>query len=336
MLDGAHRRRRAVPGARVRGRAHPARGHGAQAPRIGPAPRPELLVLVLRGPRGRTAPAWCTATSANVLLTADGQVKVADFGLTRAVDDHATSTTVLGTVGYAAPELVGGAACRPRSDVYAVGIMAYEMFAAPPIRRAPGPAGRHRAREPVVPAERDRQGVSRLRRVRAAGHLPRRVQHRGRRRAAGPRPRRCDAPARSRGSAAPGGGGRRGLRSGFPLSTGHAEEAPTEAVGASTADSSGEEATEAMGPGVRTCPPRAISTLMQEAPEALGAPGTTPRRPSAPGGTSRRGRGRGARRLPEITAPDPARLRGGRHGHGGARQVRSAAHRSPHEPAVCA
>ncbi|MBX7556805.1 protein kinase [Streptomyces sp. tea 10] len=64
----------------------------------------------------------------NVLLTRGGQVKVADFGLTRAVDEHTTSTTVMGTVGYAAPELVGDGPVDQRSDVYAVGIMAYEML----------------------------------------------------------------------------------------------------------------------------------------------------------------------------------------------------------------
>nr|WP_255465733.1 Stk1 family PASTA domain-containing Ser/Thr kinase [Cellulomonas sp. APG4] len=66
----------------------------------------------------------------NVLLATDGRVKVADFGLARAVTEvTATATgTVLGTVAYLAPELVAHGASDPRTDVYAVGILLYEML----------------------------------------------------------------------------------------------------------------------------------------------------------------------------------------------------------------
>lgn len=90
----------------------------------------DLLVPVLRGlaQAHRIGLIHRDVKPENVLLTEDGQVKVADFGLMRAVDEHTASATVLGTVGYAAPELVGDGPVDQRSDVYAVGIMAYEML----------------------------------------------------------------------------------------------------------------------------------------------------------------------------------------------------------------
>ena len=66
----------------------------------------------------------------NVLLSSEGRVKVADFGLARAVTEvSATATgTVFGTVAYLAPELVAHGVSDPRTDVYAVGILLYEML----------------------------------------------------------------------------------------------------------------------------------------------------------------------------------------------------------------
>ncbi|MFF2656685.1 Stk1 family PASTA domain-containing Ser/Thr kinase [Kitasatospora sp. NPDC058032] len=73
----------------------------------------------------------------NVLITEDGLVKVADFGLVRvlnAADGTTTSTaatagTVLGTVSYLAPEQIRpGAETDQRVDVYAAGILLYEML----------------------------------------------------------------------------------------------------------------------------------------------------------------------------------------------------------------
>ena len=64
----------------------------------------------------------------NVLLGTDGQVKLADFGLARAVTTATTTKTLIGTVGYVAPELVTRAGADSRTDLYTVGIMFYEML----------------------------------------------------------------------------------------------------------------------------------------------------------------------------------------------------------------
>lgn len=65
----------------------------------------------------------------NVLVSRDGRIKVADFGLARAASQHTgTGATLLGTVAYVSPELVQGRHADERSDVYAVGIMAYELL----------------------------------------------------------------------------------------------------------------------------------------------------------------------------------------------------------------
>lgn len=66
----------------------------------------------------------------NVLISDDGDVKIADFGLVRAVAEaKITSTSViLGTAAYLSPEQVSTGDAGPRSDVYAVGILAYELL----------------------------------------------------------------------------------------------------------------------------------------------------------------------------------------------------------------
>jgi len=65
----------------------------------------------------------------NVILTDDGRVKVADFGLARAATSTtATTGVLLGTVAYLAPELVARGVADERSDVYAAGVMLFEML----------------------------------------------------------------------------------------------------------------------------------------------------------------------------------------------------------------
>ena len=304
----------------------------------------ELLVPVLRGlaRAHRTGLVHRDVKPENVLLTADGQVKVADFGLTRAVDDHTTSTTVLGTVGYAAPELVGDGPVDQRSDVYAVGIMAYEMLTGsrPYTGTALQVATAHVSRDVPAPS-----GI-------AAGVPPALDEFvlRATSRDASRRPadaaelldlalavrRSLPAPVDplSLGEAAT-----EVLAGSSHSPTGHPEEAPTEAVGAGTADGSGEEATEAMGHGVQDLPTEAIGTPTQEAfTEALGTPwheaptealGTGPHEAptevvGAYAGVPPRGHGTPILPAYEEDATGTVALT----------QVGSTAHRAPHEPRV--
>jgi len=68
----------------------------------------------------------------NVMIRAsDGEPKVADFGLARAFADSRVSQapgTVTGTVQYLAPEQIEGLSADPRTDLYAVGIVLYELL----------------------------------------------------------------------------------------------------------------------------------------------------------------------------------------------------------------
>jgi len=67
----------------------------------------------------------------NVILTDDGRIKVADFGLARAVTAPISTTAtneLLGTVAYLAPELVSHGHADARADVYAAGIMLFELL----------------------------------------------------------------------------------------------------------------------------------------------------------------------------------------------------------------
>jgi beta-lactam-binding protein with PASTA domain/tRNA A-37 threonylcarbamoyl transferase component Bud32 len=65
----------------------------------------------------------------NVILTDDGRIKVADFGLARAASTAtSTSGVLMGTVAYLAPELVARGVADARTDVYAVGVMLFEML----------------------------------------------------------------------------------------------------------------------------------------------------------------------------------------------------------------
>ena len=66
----------------------------------------------------------------NVLLADDGRIKIGDFGLARAATAQtAAGNALLGTIAYLSPELVTRGVADARSDIYAVGIMLYEMLA---------------------------------------------------------------------------------------------------------------------------------------------------------------------------------------------------------------
>jgi serine/threonine-protein kinase len=67
----------------------------------------------------------------NILLSDDGVVKVADFGLARAVESDAAATRtglMMGTVAYCAPEQISQGRADQRSDVYASGVVLFELL----------------------------------------------------------------------------------------------------------------------------------------------------------------------------------------------------------------
>lgn len=65
----------------------------------------------------------------NILLAHDGRIKIGDFGLARAATANtATGKALLGTIAYLSPELVTRGIADTRSDIYAVGIMLFEML----------------------------------------------------------------------------------------------------------------------------------------------------------------------------------------------------------------
>jgi serine/threonine protein kinase/beta-lactam-binding protein with PASTA domain len=78
----------------------------------------------------------------NVLVADDGMVKVGDFGLARAVEASpltATTGLLLGTVAYLAPEQVARGVADARADVYACGIMLFELLTGKPPYQGPTP-----------------------------------------------------------------------------------------------------------------------------------------------------------------------------------------------------
>lgn len=66
----------------------------------------------------------------NVLISDEGDVKLVDFGLVRAFAEAGITSTsvILGTAAYLSPEQVSNGSANPRSDVYSVGILAYELL----------------------------------------------------------------------------------------------------------------------------------------------------------------------------------------------------------------
>lgn len=79
----------------------------------------------------------------NVLIGDDGRVKVADFGLVRAVGTETSATgagALLGTVSYLAPEQIEHGTVDQRTDVYACGVVLYEMLTGQKPRSGSTPA----------------------------------------------------------------------------------------------------------------------------------------------------------------------------------------------------
>lgn len=101
----------------------------------GPMP-PHAVAAVLRPVLGGLAAAHRAGLvhrdvkPENVLISDDGDVKIADFGLVRAVAAAGITSTsvILGTAAYLSPEQVRDGNAGPRSDVYSTGILTYELL----------------------------------------------------------------------------------------------------------------------------------------------------------------------------------------------------------------
>src|SRR4051812_17414554 len=67
----------------------------------------------------------------NLLITPDGRVKITDFGIARIADQVPLTATgqVMGTVQYLSPEQASGRSASPTTDIYSLGIVAYESLA---------------------------------------------------------------------------------------------------------------------------------------------------------------------------------------------------------------
>jgi serine/threonine-protein kinase len=93
---------------------------------------------------------------ANILVDDDGTVHLVDFGIVAlmddAPDDLTRTTTMVGTLRYAAPERLAGGAASPRSDVWALGAVLFEMLTGTPAVAATDPAGAYAASLDAPPA----------------------------------------------------------------------------------------------------------------------------------------------------------------------------------------
>jgi serine/threonine protein kinase/beta-lactam-binding protein with PASTA domain len=99
----------------------------------------------------------------NILLTADGRVKVTDFGIARAISAGGFTQTgvVMGSVQYFSPEQAKGLPVGPQSDLYALGCVLYEMLAGevPFTGESPIAIALKHIQEKSVPVEKLRPGL---------------------------------------------------------------------------------------------------------------------------------------------------------------------------------
>jgi serine/threonine protein kinase len=97
---------------------------------------------------------------ANVMVTADGTAKILDFGVAGIVSQRITSTGIaIGTPAYMAPEQLHNLPPTPRTDLYALGCLMYEMLSGEPVFSATSPAALMRMHLEQAPAPLNRGDV---------------------------------------------------------------------------------------------------------------------------------------------------------------------------------
>ena len=64
----------------------------------------------------------------NIIISRDGKVKVADFGIAKAATSNTITSNVMGSVHYTSPEQARGGYSDEKSDIYSLGITLFEML----------------------------------------------------------------------------------------------------------------------------------------------------------------------------------------------------------------
>ena len=115
----------------------------------GPFTPARAVDLVRQAARGLAAAHRCGVVHrdikpGNLLLSADGTLKITDFGIVRLLDDSTTTLTatgqIVGSSHYLAPERIAGRPALPASDVYALGCVLYQLLTGRPPYTGDDPA----------------------------------------------------------------------------------------------------------------------------------------------------------------------------------------------------
>lgn len=98
--------------------------------RLSPPQAVEVVrqILAALGAAHRTGMVHRDIKPENVIIDADGNAKVTDFGIAKVIEDAGLTGGLLGTVAYAAPEQARGEAVDGRTDLYSTGCLLYELL----------------------------------------------------------------------------------------------------------------------------------------------------------------------------------------------------------------